>query len=526
MSITSAHLNRTSDLSVLGLDLLSGPSCPLCDLRWDEVTLRRHLEEKVRLAKDARDLRNRLVALAEPLRAHVRTVRDAWEQVRRIPEAEKVGTGFAQWSLVLQQVADHLASPEAILGTDLLTVESLEPSSEAAAAIAALTAVVEGRPDVDVSADARDFLVVAQERFADLQAAKRSEREASDLSNRVLLVYGAYRRASERLLRELYQSIEADFVAYYRALNPDDEGAFQAQLQPDEASLDLTVDFYGKGMFPPGALHSEGHQDSMGLCLYLALLKRLLGAGFLLAVLDDVVMSVDAEHRRRIGDLFVREFGETQFVITTHDRVWATQMQKQGLLESRNVVSLSGWSVETGPVVDTEGNVWALIDADLKRNDVAVAASRLRRHAEFACRELAERFVAQVPFRFDGNYELGELLPQVLKRYGDLLTKAEKAAQKWKHAEDVEALGRLRESLDLRRKRIDYEQWSVNPSVHYNEWANLTALEFESVVSAFRDLFQEFCCRDCGGWLGLSTRVNPQDLRCPCGRARWNLAAG
>ena len=43
-----------------------------------------------------------------------------------------------------------------------------------------MTALVEARPDVDAAVDARDYLVVAQERFADLQSAKRSEQEAAD----------------------------------------------------------------------------------------------------------------------------------------------------------------------------------------------------------------------------------------------------------------------------------------------------------------------------------------------------------
>ena len=37
----------------------------------------------------------------------------------------------------------------------------------------------------------------------------------------------------------------------------------------------------------------------MGICLYLALIRQLLGSDFRLAVLDDVVMSVDSSHRRQ-----------------------------------------------------------------------------------------------------------------------------------------------------------------------------------------------------------------------------------
>ena len=57
------------------------------------------------------------------------------------------------------------------------------------------------------------------------------------------------------------------------------------------------MNFYERGLFPPAAFHSEGHQDGMGVCLYLALMKRLFGDRFTIALLDDVVMSVDAGHR-------------------------------------------------------------------------------------------------------------------------------------------------------------------------------------------------------------------------------------
>jgi hypothetical protein len=39
------------------------------------------------------------------------------------------------------------------------------------------------------------------------------------------------------------------------------------QLVPSMGKLGFDVDSTDRG-FPPGAYHSEGHQDSMGLCLY------------------------------------------------------------------------------------------------------------------------------------------------------------------------------------------------------------------------------------------------------------------
>lgn len=58
----------------------------------------------------------------------------------------------------------------------------------------------------------------------------------------------------------------------------------------------------------------------MGLCLFLALAEHLAldHIGFL--ILDDVLMSVDADHRHRVANLLSSRMLERQLIITTHDR--------------------------------------------------------------------------------------------------------------------------------------------------------------------------------------------------------------
>jgi hypothetical protein len=104
------------------------------------------------------------------------------------------------------------------------------------------------------------------------------------------------------------------FSACYREINKDDESAFTAKLMPSIGKLGFDVDFYGRGHFPPGAYHSEGHQDGMGLCLYLALMSHLLGKGFTIAVLDDVLMSVDKGQSRTLRLFILRSYlGSSSF---------------------------------------------------------------------------------------------------------------------------------------------------------------------------------------------------------------------
>lgn len=103
---------------------------------------------------------------------------------------------------------------------------------------------------------------------------KASEAGAKLASDRAKLIYDKYCDVADDTLETLYSDVENRFGEFYGAINKDDEGSFKAKFKPDGAKLELLVDFYGLGMFPPGAYHSEGHQDGMGICLYLALVEN------------------------------------------------------------------------------------------------------------------------------------------------------------------------------------------------------------------------------------------------------------
>jgi hypothetical protein len=171
----------------------------------------------------------------------------------------------------------------------------------------------------------------------------------------------------EHELNTLYDAVQEDFSTFYRAINEDDESKFTAKLTPSEGKLDFDVNFYERGLFPPGAYHSEGHQDSMGVCLYLALMKRLFGDQFTIALLDDVVMSVDSGHRYQFCKLLKTHFSHTQFIITTHDRLWAEQLKSAGLVTAKTSLAFHSWTIDTGPLVESNQEIWDEIAARSRR---------------------------------------------------------------------------------------------------------------------------------------------------------------
>lgn len=510
-----------------GLDLVDGPHCPLCDQDWNIDLLRAHLQEKIEKSKEAQVVRDKLIDAGRTISKEIIRIRGIIEPITKIPEADKEFVNrLGKWSGNLLALSDALLSLEGTIALkerlqsgwaaipDTLT-NDLELTLEK----------VKKRPDLSAAVEAHGYLIVAQERLNNWRVFRRDAETKKAAASRGKIAYKVYCDVAEAALVELYAEVEGDFGTYYQFVNHDDEGDFKAKFEPIDGKLGLLVDFHKKGMFPPSAYHSEGHQDGMGVCLYLALMKRVLGDNFTLAVLDDVVMSIDSQHRKQFCKLLKTHFPGTQFVITTHDQVWARQMRTEGLIGAKSEVAFHTWTVDTGPVIDEVAEIWDRIMEDLGKNEVPTAAARLRRHLEYVAADLADELGAKVSYKSDGGYDMGELLSAVIGRQGELLTRAEKAAKSWGDAEAILKVDELKKIRATSLTTCGGEQWIINKAVHYNEWAELSKQDFEPVVTAFKELLEQFRCKkpNCDSWLSLSPRFNPVDLRCSCGGLRLNL---
>jgi hypothetical protein len=511
-----------------GLELVEGPECPLCDSEWDdEQHLREHLQSKLAKSEEARTLQQRMLSNGAALARQIVKLGGVLDPLHKAAAATgdtALAGVLLAWKNDVAALKDKLATIDGL--SDLkerLTKGWLAVPKNLTKQVTALAAAIEAKPDQTTTVDAQTFLTTAQLRLGDYREAMRAGKAAEHAATLAKSAYDAYCGIMENELNTLYEEVQGDFSTFYRTINEDDEASFSAKLTPSAGKLDLDVNFYERGLFPPGAYHSEGHQDGMGVCLYLALMKRLMGDGFTFALLDDVVMSVDAGHRYQFCKLLKTHFPNTQFVITTHDRLWAEQMRSAGLVTSATSLAFHSWTIDTGPLVESNAEIWDDIAAMLGRGKVEGASHALRHHLEYVSRHLADQLGASPPFRADGNYELGELLPSVLARMRLLYGKAADAAQSWGNVAAKEAVAKRKEALAASNAAKSAEEWAVNKAVHYNEWANFGKKDFEPVVAAFKELLDCFRCGKCQSWLHVTPRQRPESLRCACGEVSLNL---
>jgi len=525
-------LARQQGFIKMGLDLITENNCPLCDTEWDADKLREHLRKKLLSAKEIEELMGQLQdnikELLQPLSERIQAIERAIKYSQSLrPPIEK--TELSNYLIELKKMETELTNflknrTQVNTAIEVVSNSWWLPKTEQNNQIEKCLKAVKDLPDTSTEDKAKDILIVAQERYEKLLSNKTTSDKKKVCKLVAQDVLDHYNKSRTSVLEGIYDKVTEDFINYYRVINSDDEQKFIGKLTSEPAKLSFDVDFYGRGLFPPGAYHSEGHQDGMGLCLYLALMKHTLEDKFTFAVLDDVLMSIDTGHRRDVCRLLNSEFPNTQFILTTHDRVWLQYMKTEGLINQSR--SFGGWTVDTGPRVWNDEDIWTEIQSELDKNDVSKAAWLLRRYLEFSANILADNLRAKIEFRGDGHYDLGDLLPNVLKGWKTWLLKGEKSAEFWNREKEKESLTKKRATAKELIAKASIEQWAINPSVHFNEWANLQRHEFQEVVDAFRNLLEHMRCQNslCKSHLHILPRKSEAELMCcNCGETSINL---
>lgn len=529
-----SDLRRAVDsrqLITLGLECIEDGHCPLCGTDWDENKLREYLQTRFQKAERGAAAHKRLEDAASNLALQAKRLETVVAALAKKAERSGLTTiavNLEQWANSVVSIQQQLGSPvESVDALSEATVRSsLSFDEERRSVIDNFKSKAEAMTASPPITEARDTLLSAKLRLDDARKAQKAHARAKRLADRAERVMATFNATLNEQLEELFDSVQSGLAGFYQHINADDEASFEARLTYTSGSADLDVGFFGRGFFPPAAYHSEGHQDAMGLCLYLALMKQLLGDDFQLSVLDDVVMSVDTQHRKSICSLIRSYFPDTQFIITTHDKIWMHQMRAAGVARGRQLLVFGQWNVDTGPLIAIAGDTWRKIDSLLENDDVPGAAAALRYYVEYSARELGGQLGAKVTLRPDGDYELNDLLPALIARWDDILKRAVKAARSWKRPADLAEIEMRQELFREASQEFRGEQWAVNPAVHFNDWATFSPDEFARVTDAYKKLLGCLECSKCESWAFLERRgAETSSARCPCGEIDLNLLA-
>jgi DNA repair exonuclease SbcCD ATPase subunit len=331
-------------------------TCPLCGTDWEPVELRAVVEQRQQHFEEIAEQRQALQSSVDSVLSAIQSYLSRSELLlaalgREIdPEDTKPLRTYEDILEELQAAVEAIQEEDAEAAPDLRKVASELPSEEAVKVTKRLRSRVAEQPGKSEVGQAWETLSTAESRLgriADLETELTIKETAKEITSAARDELVA---ARTEVLEDRFASVEATFKEYYESLNPDEDD-INVQLEQTNAGVKFRIGFYDDQLHPPHAMHSEGHQDLMGICLFLALSKELSKHQDRFVLLDDVVMSIDEDHRYAIAELFQGEIsGEFQFIITTHDEAWADKLRRLDVIPLENQYQVN-WSRETGTVV-------------------------------------------------------------------------------------------------------------------------------------------------------------------------------
>lgn len=326
----------------------------------------------------------------------------------------------------------------------------------------------------------------------------KTEEKHRDLARKV---YDTFSEVKKTKINEIYESITGNVNAFFSTLHPSDPHKnIELNVVPGRrASTELKIESFGSKE-DPRAFASEGHLDSLGLCIFLAFVKKF-NEECNLVVLDDVVTTIDAQHREYICDLLFEQFKDQQLFITTHDGIWYGQLRGHqracGIEGKFKNLEITRWDPETGPVIEPYKPRWERIQKRIDSSDKIGAGIEGRNYLEWLLKEICETIRVAIPLKIDGKYMVSDLWNSARQRVNKLVKDDEFRAKSLQRFQELEATMIMGNLL-----------------AHDNPLADTVSIqEVKRFCEAVHELDNLFRCPKCG--IFLKYYQDMKKLRCP-----------
>ncbi len=254
----------------------------------------------------------------------------------------------------------------------------------------------------------------------------RRQDELTKLDEQLNLQAHSINKAIADHTQWLLSELMEDVNKLYKQIQGGDENIPPIRLElpdPDDVNqqrIQLLIDFADncQSVVPNGYL-SDSQVNALALSIRLAAIKRL-NVDVPIIVLDDVVTSYDADHRKNIAAMLAREFADFQLVILTHDERFFMLLQDH--LQRNNWLfrRITDIAPEYGPSFHDHRTPDEVIEAKLDVGERA--ANEIRQAEEEWLLDTCRGFRVKVdirpidrPYKYDRS-ELAGALAAFLKK--------------------------------------------------------------------------------------------------------------
>lgn len=482
----------------LGLDWIVSDNldeCPLCEQSIDRdavlAAIRARIEKNKQLAKAREDcdlLKTTVLTNCEQLIQKSSVLETAWQKAtgnNEVPTKNLIDYFKDLKSLInkTDYWNEKLHLSELLENIRKKNLEEIQQQAESELGWSEQTNDESYFKVIDRCNSYIEFVPTIQQLVTEYKSAEKLMELSSKLHERAVAI------RKEECAR-IFNDIGSDIKKIYDSFHPDEPlGEFTLEVKErGEGSAVLLGGFGDRTEEDPRAYYSEAHQDTLGLAIFLSLYQRVIaGTEFNLLVLDDILTSVDADHRRRVAEYLLEQVRQgTQIIITTHSRIWfewLLQIQSnKGLRENFVNKRIVDWSLEDGPVLEDPEGDFDYLKAETGRRpheQLLPVAGRLLEEILHYMRFGLSLAIAAKPSE---QYTIGDIFPTFHKKLSSFP-------------------GLSEEIKDICTELVN--TWGVrNWSTHYNEWAKeLSAGEAKQFISPVMKLYEKTFCSSCKSFI-------------------------
>ena len=354
-------------------------------------------------------------------------------------------------------------------------------------------------------------IVEASGNINEIQNLEKEVNRVRRITEYLTLGKNAIRSHIKARTEEIITQISGDIQNLWGKLHPGEPIEDVKLYIPSDAdrAIDVCLKFFGVEQPSPRLTLSEGHRNSLGLCIFLALSRC--GDGETRPIfLDDVVSSWDREHRGMLTGILNEGLGDRQILLFTHDREWFHELRTILPTASWKFLVLKPWSspsiglqwsesqdtlddakILIGQYPEAAGNrVRAIMDTQLaiiaERLQIVMPYKRGDRNDHRTCIEFCEKIISNGKKRFR-------------KKVGDSWPEFEEPIDDWHRMHSL------------------LIAWADRGS----HTGSLVPNEVEQLIQTCEIALSRFKCANCESFVWSADRTSQERLQCTCGDLQW-----
>lgn len=305
--------------------------------------------------------------------------------------------------------------------------------------------------------------------------------------------YDVYKKEKVKYIKNTLEELTDRINEYYNFIHGEDSINSPKFEVSGSTGLKLKINTFNEEC-DPREYSSEGHLDSLGLCIFLAFIKE--NCNVPIIILDDIVATVDLSHKERIARLLLDEFEDYQLILTTHNKTWFNQIRNLRRARDRKFkaknkfmyVEITSWNLDEGPHLSNHKTDIQIIQKHLINNDLVAAVHASRRLLENVLKNICIANSALIKMT-DKPYSLLDYL-NAAKKSMEYQTKGSP----------------LEYDYDDLFYEIEQVRYLGNSFVHGDD-EDLTFDDAKIFCDAVYNLQEAVTCEDCGSYIKFN-RVN------------------